>query len=336
MPHSIRRVQVQRVRRLALAVLAACATLFAAPGLPAARADVNPVQLADALVSYNSLYVASGTGKWDTDPTLDYLRKTMDGQKLPVYVMVLPKSKDLPDAASQDALLKQVAEQVGRSGTYVLLTGSSLRAHSTSLNPATTTRLVEQAQRQGGKNQLKAMGNLIKSAGSAPQETSAPGRAANGGRYIPPVKKDDSGSTGILLIVAGIVVVAALAAAGAVLLRRRKRGGANAAKPGRHTGKPTRPAAAKPGTPNPTGTTPGGRNPAAPNPGDPTPAGTGPGGATSGNATPGGAMPGNGASGNATPGGEVKPNGARSGGASQGAGQHGGTPARDATTPENR
>ncbi|MGH3242631.1 MAG: LPXTG cell wall anchor domain-containing protein, partial [Spirillospora sp.] len=271
MPHSIRRVQLQRARRLALAVLAACVALFAAPGLPAARADVTPVQLADALMSYDALYVATGTGKWETDPTLDYLRKAMEGQKLPVYVMVLPKSKDLPDPASQDEMLKKVAGVVGRSGTYVLLTGTSLRVHSTSLSPATTAKLVEQATTQGGTNRLKVMGNLIKAAGTAPQETSAPGRAANGGRYIPPVKKDDSGSTGLVLIVVGVLVVAALAAGGFFLLRRRKQSGSNPAKPNgaakpNDPAKPGAPAAAKPGNTQPNTAQPNTAQPGAAQP----------------------------------------------------------------------
>ncbi|TDD30892.1 hypothetical protein E1287_28530 [Actinomadura sp. KC06] len=267
MPHSLRRVQVGRVRRLTLAVLAACVALIAAPGLPAARADVNPAQLADALMSYDALYVATGTGKWETDTTLDYLRKAMGDQKLPVYVMVLPKSKDLPDAASQDGLLKQVAEQVGRSGTYVLLTGPSLRVHSTSLSPATTDRLIQQAKSEGGKNQLKVMGNLIRAAGTAPQETTAPGPAANGGRYIPPVKEDDSGSMGTVLIVAGVCVVAALAAAGVLLMRRRMQtAGGGAAKPGKHTGKPGTPSGPNPGSARPADGKPAGVNAAsAPN-----------------------------------------------------------------------
>ncbi|WUH97537.1 LPXTG cell wall anchor domain-containing protein [Spirillospora sp. NBC_00431] len=311
MPHSIRRVQVPRVRRLALAVLAACVALFAAPGLPAARADVNPVQLADALTSYNALYVATGTGKWETDPALDYLRKAMSGQKLPVYVMVLPKSKDLPDPASQDDMLRKVAKEVGRSGTYVLLTGTSLRAHSTSLSPATTEKLIEQATSQGGKDRLKVMGNLIRAAGTAPQETSAPGRAANGGRYIPPVKKEDSGSTGTILIVAGIVVVAALAAAGAFLFLRRKKNGPNgngAAKPGtrKHAGKPGTPAAPKPTNGNPanpqaTNGGPGGGRPDAAKPANGRPGGGRAAGANPTGAQQGGNRPGGGAQGGGNP-----------------------------------
>ncbi|MFI0371444.1 hypothetical protein ACH35V_26565 [Actinomadura sp. 1N219] len=312
MPHSLRRVQVGRVRRLTLAVLAACVALFAAPGLPAARADVNPAQLADALMSYDALYVATGTGKWDTDTTLDYLRKAMGDKKLPVYVMVLPKSKDLPDAASQDGLLKQVAQEVGRSGTYVLLTGTSLRVHSTSLSPATAARLIEQARSQGGKNQLKVMGNLIRAAGTAPQETSAPGPAANGGRYIPPVKKDDSGSMGTVLIVAGICVVAAAAAAGVLLMRRRKQtAGGDAAKPGKHTGKPGTPSGPNPANAQPAGNAqPGNAQPAAGKPADSNAAGAAP--------APNGA----------------KANGAPQSTPPQSTPQGGNGPVKDATTPE--
>lgn len=209
--------------RIVLATALVCVSLLAAPGIATARAGTNAETIAESLISYDGLYIATTGGRLDTDIAMDQLRKAQQGVKLPVYVMVL-SAKDAPtDAAAQDKLLGDVAGFVGRTGTYVLFAGSTLRVHSTAFAPATIEKLTAQARKSGGKDPIMLLAALIKAAGNTPQETSAPGPHAAGGRYVPPVTKDKDGSgTSTVLIIAGVAVIL-LAGAGAVLFVRRKR-----------------------------------------------------------------------------------------------------------------
>ncbi|POM27134.1 hypothetical protein BTM25_15440 [Actinomadura rubteroloni] len=230
--------------RLLAAVAAACLTLLAVPGVPPASAETSPDVLANSLESYDGLYVDGGAGKFHTDAALDFLRKAMQGRKLPVYVMVVPARQAPADAAGQEQLLQGVAKLIGRSGTYLLQAGRDLRVYSSAFSPATTQSLVAKARRTGGKSPIKVLAALIRSAGSTPQETSAPGKTANGGRLVPPpakaqiAKEKEAASSSSTPLVAAVAVVVLIAIAGGAVfvLRRRKR-----AKPADGTAAPQTP-----------------------------------------------------------------------------------------------
>ncbi|WP_119727282.1 hypothetical protein [Thermomonospora amylolytica] len=230
--------------RRVLALLAAGALLLLGPlsGPARAAAPVADAQtIADSLLEHEGLYVHSqADSRRYNDAVLERLRTARDSGRLPVYVIVLPVKAAPADAAGQDALLRQVAQTIGRSGTYILQAGPAMRVHSTALTPATVARLTAQARPAGRANPAQTLVNLTGLAARAKQETSAPGPHANGGKVIPPSPAAEDGNGLVITLVAGGLVVVALAG-GLLLLRRR--------------GKAKKPAAGQPA---------GGPQPAAP------------------------------------------------------------------------
>lgn len=208
------------------ALLAAGALLLLGPlsGPARAAAPVADAQaIVDSLLEHEGLYVHSQASRRFNDAVLERLRTARDSGRLPVYVIVLPTKAAPADAAAQDELLREVAQEIGRSGTYLLQAGPTLRVHSTALTSQTVDRLTAQAKSTGQADPVRTLIALTGLAAQAKQETSAPGPHADGGKVIPPAPDEgDGGGLLLILLVAGGVLAAALAGGFWLLHKRGK------------------------------------------------------------------------------------------------------------------
>ncbi|TNY37215.1 hypothetical protein [Thermomonospora catenispora] len=235
------------------ALLAAGALLLLGPlSGPVGAAPVADAQtIVDSLLEHEGLYVHSQASRRFDDAVLERLRTARDSGRLPVYVIVLPTKAAPADAAAQDELLRQVAQGIGRSGTYILQAGPALRVHSTALTQQTVDRLTAQARSTGRGGAVQTLIALTGLAAQAKQETSAPGPHADGGKVIPPAPKEDDGGGLVLLLAAGGVLVAALAGIGFWLLRKRGKDGKGGAPAAGRPADAPQPDAPQPGAPAP-------------------------------------------------------------------------------------
>ena len=120
------------MKRFLSALLLAMVALVV--GMPAAASTgtVDISEVADALGS-NPVYVDPDAERQLDEGEVEELRSAIRGADTPIYIAVLPAAAADAAGGDPDELARQVAEAVGRPGTYGVVVGDSFRAGSTQL-----------------------------------------------------------------------------------------------------------------------------------------------------------------------------------------------------------
>jgi hypothetical protein len=196
--------------------------------VPARAASVDPDLVAES-VTEDGYYVDSSASYLRSDGDLDKLRAALQ-QAGRAGVVVLPAG------TAAGPVLHRLLQSPNRNATYVVLSGTTLHAASTSLSMSAVNKLVARATKAGDpKSQVLTFLDLMnprhsrksgatQKGGNLPQ-TQPSSDAQPGTVNSAPVaarKNDSGGGNGLLYGVGGGIVVAALAAVSGVLWRRKR------------------------------------------------------------------------------------------------------------------
>ncbi|MCW2947978.1 MAG: hypothetical protein JWR24_4695 [Actinoallomurus sp.] len=219
-----------RVRR-AWSSAALAAVFLLLPGwraIPARAVSVDPDLVAES-VTEDGYYVDSNASCLRSDSDLDKLRAALR-QAGRAGVVVLPAG------TAAGPVLHKLLQSPNRDATYVVLSGTTLRAASTSLSMSAVNKLVARATKTGAPESqvltfldLMNPGHSRKSGGARkggdlpPAQPSSDARPGTVNSAPVAARKNDSGGgNGLLYGVGGGIVVAALAAVSGVLWRRKR------------------------------------------------------------------------------------------------------------------
>jgi hypothetical protein len=221
-----------RVRRAWLpAVLAAAMLLLLGwHAVPVHAVSIDPEMVAES-VSEDGYYVDSNASYLRSDADLDRLRSAINGAGRAGVIV-------LPAGVSAQPVINRLLNEPNRRATYVVLTGSRLRAVSNSMPSAKVDGLVARARKAGDpKSEVLTFLSLLggkhpaasgvkKTAGTAPSAAASTGAGDTAASATPvaATKKDsgDGGGNGMLYGIAGVVVIVVLGAAGFILWRRKQ------------------------------------------------------------------------------------------------------------------
>jgi hypothetical protein len=196
-----------------LALLAAMLVAVWAAPAGAASTTVDLDEVADALRS-NPVYVDEDAERALTDEQTGELRSAIRSAETPIYIAVLPAAA--ADLAGGDPaeLASQLADEVGRSGTYGVVVGDSFRAGSSELAAGEAAELATAALDANEEDTAAVLvdfvGRVADAAGSSDDSDGAGG--SDGG--------DDGGGSSWVL---PLVVAAGAGVAGWLVWSRSKR-----------------------------------------------------------------------------------------------------------------
>jgi hypothetical protein len=206
----------------AAAVLATLVALVVMVGLAAgtASASVDLGEVAGALRG-DPVYVDTDAERALSQGEIDDLRSVIRSANTPIYIAVLPASA--ADLAGGDAaeVASQLADAVGRPGTYGVVVGDRFRAGSTELAAGEAADLAQAALDANGDDTAAVLDNFVDRVGDAAGSSGGsggPGGSGEGG-------DDDSGSSWVL----PAVIAAGAGGAGLLVWRRSRRRRAEAA-----------------------------------------------------------------------------------------------------------
>jgi hypothetical protein len=204
----------------AAAVLATLVALLVMVGLAAgtASASVDLGEVAGALRG-DPVYVDTDAERALSEGEIDDLRSAIRSANTPIYIAVLPASA--ADLAGGDAaeVASQLADAVGRPGTYgVVVGGDRFRAGSTELPAGEAADLAQAALDANGDDTAAVLDDFVDRVGEAAESSGGSGGSGEGG-------DDDSGSSWVL----PAVIAAGAGGAGLLVWRRSRRRRAEAA-----------------------------------------------------------------------------------------------------------
>jgi hypothetical protein len=203
----------------AAAVLATLVALVVMVGLAAgtASASVDLSEVAGALRG-DPVYVDTDAERALSEGEIDDLRSVIRSANTPIYIAVLPASA--ADLAGGDAaeVASQLADAVGRPGTYGVVVGDRFRAGSTELPAGEAADLAQAALDANGADTAAVLDDFVDRVGDAAGSSGRSGGSGEGG-------DDDSGSSWVL----PAVIAAGAGGAGLLVWRRSRRRRAEAA-----------------------------------------------------------------------------------------------------------
>ena len=203
----------------AAAVLATLVALVVMVGLAAgtASASVDLGEVAGALRG-DPVYVDTDAERALGEGEIDDLRSAIRSANTPIYIAVLPASA--ADLAGGDAaeVASQLADAVGRPGTYGVVVGDRFRAGSTELPAGEAADLTQAALDANGDDTAAVLDDFVDRVGDAAGSSGGSGGSGEGGG-------DDSGGSWVL----PAVIAAGAGGAGLLVWRRSRRRRAEAA-----------------------------------------------------------------------------------------------------------
>ena len=203
----------------ATAILATLAALVVMVGLAAgtASASVDLGEVAGALRG-DPVYVDTDAERALSEGEINDLRSAIRGANTPIYIAVLPVSA--ADLAGGDAaeVAGQLADAVGRPGTYGVVVGDRFRAGSTELPAGEAADLAQAALDANGDDTAAVLNDFVDQVGDAAGSSGGSGGSGEGG-------DDGSGSSWVL----PAVIAAGAGGAGLLVWRRSRRRRAEAA-----------------------------------------------------------------------------------------------------------
>jgi hypothetical protein len=204
------------MKRAALATLSALVVMV---GLAAgtAWASVDLGEVAGALRG-DPAYVDTEAERALNEGEVDDLRSAIRSADTPIYIAVLPASA--ADLAGGDAaeVASQLADAVGRPGTYGVVVGDRFRAGSTELPAGEAADLAQAALDANGEDTAAVLNDFVDRVADAAGSSGGSGGSGEGG-------DDDSGSSWVL----PAVIAAGAGGAGLLVWRRSRRRQAEAA-----------------------------------------------------------------------------------------------------------
>jgi hypothetical protein len=205
----------------AAAVLATLAALVVTVGLAAgtAWASVDLGEIAGALRA-DPVYVDTDAERALSEGEIDDLRSAIRSANTPIYIAIVPASA--ADLAGGDAaeVASQLADAVGRPGTYGVVVGDRFRAGSTELPAGEAADLAQAALDANGADTAAVLNDFVDRVADAAESSGGSGGSGGSGEG-----GDDSGSSWVL----PAVIAAGAGGAGLLMWRRSRRRQAEAA-----------------------------------------------------------------------------------------------------------
>jgi hypothetical protein len=202
---------MRRLVAVSIAILLALGAV--APGAGAQGA----IERAAQALAGDPVYVDPEAQQTLSGSQADALRRRIErGDAGPVYVANLPASAVDEAGGSAEALIEQLAQALGRRGTYAVVAGNRFRAGSTSVEGAgeAATAAYREHRGEGVAATLTAFVDGVAAARA--------GRGAGGSRGAPGDGGDGGGDPTGVLVLLGVVGGGAALAVGASRRRRRR------------------------------------------------------------------------------------------------------------------
>ena len=164
------------------------------------------------------MYVDTDAERALSEAEINDVRSAIRGANTPIYIAVLPASA--ADLAGGDAaeVAGQLADAVGRPGTYGVIVGDRFRAGSTELHAGEAADLAQAALDANGDDTAAVLNDFVDQVGDAAGASGGSGGSSEGG-------DDGSGSSWVL----PAVIAAGAGGAGLLVWRRSRRRRAEAA-----------------------------------------------------------------------------------------------------------
>jgi hypothetical protein len=189
----------------AVALVVASVVTGAAASVGATGIDLDNVA---ASLRQDPVYVDDDAERALSEEDAERVRDAIRSAGTPIYVAVLPQRA--VDVAGGDSteLASQLADAVGRPGTYGVVVGDSFRAGSSELPGGRAAQLVDEALSSGGDDTAAVLSDFVRRVGHA---------AASSGSEADGSANDDDGTSSWF----GAVLLIALVGGGGYLLWRR-------------------------------------------------------------------------------------------------------------------
>ena len=108
----------------------------------------------------NPVYVDTNAERALADDEVDELRAAIRGANTPIYIAVLPASAADGAGGDPDEVARQLAEAVGRPGTFGVVVGDSFRAGSSELPAGRAAELAAESLSASGDDTLAVLAGL--------------------------------------------------------------------------------------------------------------------------------------------------------------------------------